>query len=193
MPTRVRGGPGLLRFGPFCQRCGGRGRITPKSCPHCQGQGYTWGTSRYHLRIPPGTVDGTRLCLTGAGGQGFQNGPPGNLEVLIHVEPHYFFTRVGNDLHCRLQVSFAQAALGGPVSVPTLDGCRLLNLPRGTQSGKVFRLPGGGAPGGPRHLPGDQLVEVVVTPPGNLSPGQRAILEELASLEQEQASGAGYE
>ncbi|MDD2903002.1 MAG: J domain-containing protein [Syntrophales bacterium] len=187
------GGPGMLRFGPFCQRCRGRGRITTRECPHCHGQGYTWGISHYHLRIPPGTVDGTRLCLTGEGGQGFQNGPPGNLEVRIHVEPHYFFTRVGNDLHCRLQVSFAQAALGGMVNVPTLDGCRPLNLPRGTQSGKVFRLPGGGAPGGPRQAPGDQLVEVVVTTPGNLSPGQKAILEELASLERERVSGTGYE
>ncbi|MFZ5452792.1 MAG: DnaJ C-terminal domain-containing protein [Thermodesulfobacteriota bacterium] len=187
------GGPGMLRFGPLCKRCRGRGRITPRACPHCHGQGYVWEINHYHLRIPPGTVDGTRLCLTGAGGQGFQNGPPGNLEVRIHVEPHYFFTRVGNDLHCRLQVSFAQAALGGLVNVPTLDGCRPLNLPRGTQSGKVFRLPGGGAPGGPRHSPGDQIVEVVVTTPGNLSPGQKAILEEFASLEREQMSGAGYE
>ena len=187
------GGPGMLRFGPLCKRCRGRGRITTRDCPHCQGQGYTWGISHYHLRIPPGTVDGTRLCLAGAGGQGFQNGPPGNLEVRIHVEPHYFFTRVGNDLHCRLQVSFAQAALGGLVNVPTLEGCRPLNLPRGTQSGKVFRLPGGGAPGGPRRARGDQLVEVVVTTPGNLSPGQKAILEEFASLEQEQMSGGGYE
>ena len=184
-----QGGPGLLRFGPLCERCQGRGKITTQACPHCQGQGYFWGTSSYHLEIPPGTVDGARLRLAGEGGQGFRNGPPGNLEVIIHVEPHCFFTRVGNDLYCRVPVSFAQAALGGLVSVPTLNGSRPLKLPRGTQSGKRFRLPGGGAPGGSEQPPGDQIIEVVVTTPGNLTPGQRAILEELASLEREQLSG----
>jgi len=185
-----KGGPGLLRFGPFCERCRGHGRIPTQVCPHCRGQGHLWKNCRYHLRIPPGTVNGARLRITGEGGQGFQNGPPGNLEVIIHVEPHFFFTRVGNDLYCQFPVSFAQAALGGMVSVPTLDGCRPLDLPRGTQSGKVFRFSGGGAPGGPSQPRGDQIVEVVVTTPGNLSPGQKAILEEFASLEQEQLSGA---
>jgi molecular chaperone DnaJ len=185
-----KGGPGLLRFGPLCERCQGRGKISTQACSHCQGQGYRWGTARYHLQIPPGTGDGDRLRLTGKGGQGFQNGPPGNLEVIIHVEPHCFFTRVGNDLHCRFPVSFAQAALGGMVSIPTLDGYHDLHLPRGTQSGKVFRLAGGGAPGGPQQPPGDQIVEVVVTTPSNLTPGQKAILEEFANLEREQLSGA---
>jgi len=185
-----QGGPGLLRFGPFCRRCRGRGQISPQVCPHCHGQGYLWETTSYHLRIPPGTVDGARLRLAGEGGQGFQNGPPGNLEIIIHVEPHFFFNRVGNDVHCRFHVSFAQAALGGMVHVPTLDGFRSLALPRGTQSGKVFRFPGGGAPGGPHEPPGDQIVEVVVTTPANLSPGQKAILKEFASLEREQLSGA---
>jgi molecular chaperone DnaJ len=185
-----QGGPGLLRFGPFCERCRGRGKITTLACPHCQGQGHLWENSHYHLQIPPGTVNGSRFRLAGEGGQGFQNGPPGNLEVIIHVEPHSFFSRIGNDLHCRFPISFAQAALGGMVDVPTLDGCRALNLPRGTQSGKIFRFPGGGAPAGPHQPPGDQIVEVVVTTPGNLSPGQKAILEEFASLEQEQLTGA---
>jgi len=185
-----KGGPGLLRFGPLCQRCQGHGRTTAQACPHCHGQGHFWETHHYHLRIPPGIEDGARLCLAGEGGPGFRNGPPGNLEIIIHVEPHLFFTRVGNDLHCRLQVSFAQAALGGRVRVPTLDGSRDLNLPRGTQSGKVFRFPGGGAPGGPQQHPGDQIVEVVVITPSDLSPGQKAILEEFASLDQQQLTGA---
>ncbi|RJR41362.1 MAG: J domain-containing protein [Deltaproteobacteria bacterium] len=185
-----KGGPGLLRFGPLCGRCQGRGKTATQACPHCQGEGYLWLNTRYHLRIPPGIVDGSRLQLAGGGGQGFQNGPPGNLEVIIHVEPHFFFSRKGNDIHCRLPVSFAQAALGGKVSVPSLDGYRTLNLPRGTQSGKVFRLPGGGVPGGLQQPAGDQIVEVVVTTPAALSPGQRAILEEFADLEREQLTGA---
>lgn len=183
------GGPGMLRFGPSCKSCRGSGRVKTQACPHCQGQGYLWEKIRYHLRIPPGTVDGARLRLTGEGGQGFRNGPPGNLEVIIHVEPHCFFTRVGNDLHCRFPVSFAQAALGVMVNIPTVDGCRSLKLPRGTHNGRLFRFPGGGVPGGPQQPPGDQIVEVVVTTPGNLSPGQKEILQEFASLERERLSG----
>ena len=185
-----QGGPGLLRFGPRCQRCQGRGRIVARACSYCGGQGQLWETRCFHLRIPPGIEDGARLRIAGEGGRGFQNGPPGNLQVIIHVEPHVFFTRAGNDLYCQFPVSFARAALGGTVRVPTLDGCRDLDLPRGTQTGKVFRIPGGGAPGGPQRPPGDQIVEVVVTTPGNLSPGQKKILEELAHLERQQMSGA---
>jgi molecular chaperone DnaJ len=185
-----KGGPGLLRFGPLCGRCQGHGKTASQVCPHCGGEGHVWEIRRYRLRIPPGIEDGARMRLTGEGGPGFHNGPPGNLEVIIHVEPHLFFTRMGNDLHCRFHVSFAQAALGGMVQVPTLDGCRDLDLPRGTQSGKVFRFPGAGAPGGPHQPPGDQVVEVVVTTPGALSPGQKAILEEFASLERQQLTGA---
>jgi molecular chaperone DnaJ len=185
-----KGGPGLLRFGPLCRRCQGHGKTTSQACPHCGGKGHVRETRQYRLRIPPGIEDGARMRLAGEGGPGFHNGPPGNLEVIIHVEPHLFFNRVGNDLYCRFHVSFAQAALGGMVRVPTLEGCWELDLPRGTQSGKVFRIPGAGAPGGPHQRPGDQVVEVVVTTPAALSPGQKAILEEFASLEMEQLTGA---
>ncbi|MBM4274571.1 MAG: molecular chaperone DnaJ [Deltaproteobacteria bacterium] len=180
---RMLGGPGLLRFGPICEGCRGRGKIAVQVCFHCHGQG-SWGeTRRYHLSIPPGTRDGARLRIVGEGGAGFQNGPPGNLEVVIHVEPHHFFSRVGNDLHCRVQVSFAQAALGGPVRVPTLDGFSIFNLPRGTQNRQVFRFPGAGAPGG------DQVMEVVVVTPESLNPRQTEILQEMLSLEQESLMG----
>lgn len=184
-----QGGPGLLRFGPRCRRCQGRGQIIDLACPHCGGLGQLWATRGYHLRIPPGAEDGMRFNIHGEGGQGFQEGPPGNLHVIIHVEPHAFFTRKGNDLYCQFPVSFARAALGGTVSVPTLDGCRNLALPRGTQTGKVFRIPGGGASGGPQQPPGDQIVEVVVTTPGNLSLSQKKILEEFAYLERQHVSG----
>jgi molecular chaperone DnaJ len=184
-----QGGPGLLRFGPRCRSCQGRGKINAQACPHCGGLGQNWQTCSYHLLIPPGTEDGARLNIKGEGGLGFQNGPPGNLNVIIHVEPHAFFTRRGNDLYCQFPVSFARAALGGAIKVPTLDGWRRLTLPRGTQTGKLFRLPGGGAAPGPQQPAGDQIVEVVVTTPGNLSPGQKRILEEFALLERQQASG----
>ena len=106
---RRYGGPGLLRFGPVCQRCRGRGKIIAENCAHCQGQGSTPGKREYRLHIPPGTADGARLRLDGEGGEGFDNGPPGNLEVVIHVAPDEFFTRRGNDIYCQVKVSFAEA------------------------------------------------------------------------------------
>jgi molecular chaperone DnaJ len=186
-------GPGLLRFGPLCERCRGRGKVIARVCPHCDGEGYLQKVRQYHLKIPPGTEDGTRLRLPGEGGAGFRNGPPGDLEVVISVAPHAFFTRVGNDLYCEVEVSFAQAALGGPILIPTLEAHQTLNLPRGTQSGQVFRFLGAGAPGGPQRPRGDQVVKVVVTTPEDLRPGQKEILEELARLERDQRTVAVHE
>ncbi len=118
------GGPGLLRFGPICDHCQGRGQIAVHPCRHCAGQGRRRVTRQYRLHIPPGIEDGTRFRIHGEGGEGFLNGPPGNLEVVIHVEPHRAFTRVGNDLYCQIKVSFALAALGGWIRIPTLEGDR---------------------------------------------------------------------
>jgi molecular chaperone DnaJ len=183
-------GPGLLRFGPLCQRCGGQGKIVSQACPGCAGHGYLRQMRHYRVHIPPGTNNGTRLRLHGEGGEGFLNGPPGNLQVVISVEPDSFFTRVGDDLYCRVEVSFAQAALGGMIDVPTLEDHLTLNLPRGTQSGRIFRFPGAGVPGGLRQPRGDQVVEVVVATPEHLQPGQQEILAELARLEQEERPAA---
>jgi molecular chaperone DnaJ len=176
---RLLGGPGMLRFGPVCEACRGRGEIAVQACSRCHGKGYWKETRRYRLSIPPGTRDGARLRIAGEGGEGFRNGPPGNLEVVIHVQPHHLFNRVGNDLYCRVEVSFAQAALGGPIQVPTLDGFFSFDLPRGTQNGRIFRFPGAGAPGG------DQVMEVVVTTPHSLNLRQADILWEMLALEPE--------
>lgn len=187
------GGPGLLRFGPVCGRCRGRGKIVTVPCQHCGGLGWRSHKKKYSLRIPPGTRDGARFCIKGEGGEGFQNGSPGNLLVVIHVAPHDFFTRVGNDIHCKIEVSFAEAALGGAIRIPTLDGFRTVKLPQGTQSGWSFRFLGAGAPETPQQPPGDQVNEVIVTTPQNLSSQQRSLLSELDRLEQGQLDRAGHE
>lgn len=187
-------GPGLLsKTGPLCRRCQGLGEVLPPDCPVCQGLGYL--VRHHHVRVivPPGTEDGTRLRFEGQGGDGVFDGPPGNLEVVISVEPHEFFARRGFDLYCRLPVSFAQAALGGAVMVPTLEGERPLYLPRGTQSGHLFRFVGAGLSRGPHRPPGDQIIEVVVTTPENLSPAQRRLLEEFVELEGQSHSPAAHE
>jgi molecular chaperone DnaJ len=184
------GGPGLLRFGPVCERCRGRGKIVAAPCRHCGGSGLLSHHQEYHLRIPPGTQDGARFRIMGEGGQGFQNGPRGNLLVVVHVAPHEFFTRVGNDIHCKVEVSFAEAALGCVIPIPTLEGCQWVNLPQGTQTGWSCRFFGAGAPGTPTQPPGDQVNQVVVTP---LSPHQGLLLRELDRLESGQLDRAGHE
>ncbi len=186
-------GPGMLRLGPVCGSCQGRGLLVEHNCPACQGAGYQNRSQSYHLKIPAGAQDGARLRFVGEGGPSFRHGPPGNLEVVISVEPHAFFTRKGNDLHCKFEIPFAQAALGGTIRVPTLSGFQSVQLPRGTQSGKVIRFPGAGAPAGPSQAPGDQIVEVVVTTPQGLTPGQQEILREFQQLEQKELSFAAHE
>ena len=189
---RAYGGPGLLRFGPRCERCRGRGKICRNGCAPCQGLGYRVKDREYHLRIPPGIEDGARFRLPGEGGAGFRNGPRGDLEVMVYVEPHHVFSRIGNDLHCQVQVSFARAALGGMIRIPAVNGYQNLWLPRGSQSGQVFRFPGAGAPGGADKPSGDQVVKLMVTTPSRLTPRQREILEELARLGQDKLSISSY-
>lgn len=174
-------GPGLFRSGPECRRCRGRGLIAEEPCPVCEGKGHYLQLRHYHLDIPAGTEDGARFRFVGEGGESFPGGgTPGNLEVVISVEPHEFFTRKGRDLHCQVKISFAQAALGGEVQVPTLRGYATLNLPRGTQSGTIFRFTAAGAPGGSQYPPGDQIVEVVVTTPERLGLAPRNLMAGLA-------------
>jgi len=187
------GGPGLLRFGPVCEGCRGRGKIVAVPCQQCGGLGRCSHQKEYHLRIPPGTQDGACFRIKGEGGEGFQNGPRGNLLVVIHVAPHDCFTRVGNDIHCRVEVSFAEAARGCAIRIPTLDGYQWVNLPQGAATGWSCRFVGAGTPGTPTQPPGDQVNEVVVTTAPNLGPQQFSLLRELDCLELGQLDRAGHE
>jgi molecular chaperone DnaJ len=112
---------------------------------------------------------------------------------VLHVAPHDFFTRVGNDIHCKIEVTFAEAALGGRIRIPTLDGFQTVNLPPGTQTGWSFRFPGAGAPGAPQQPAGDQLTEVIVTTPQTFSPWQRSLFGAMDRLELGQLDRAGHE
>lgn len=187
------GGPGLLRFGPVCDRCRGLGKIIAEPCRGCGGRGFYSHKREYRLEIPPGTQDGACFRLKGEGGPGFQNGPPGNLLVMIHVAPHAFFSRVGNDIHCKIEVSVAEAALGGAIRIPTLDGFQTVNLPQGTQSGWTFRFLGAGAPETPQQPRGDQVNEVIVGTLPNRSPQPRLRLGELDRLDWGHLDRAGHE
>jgi molecular chaperone DnaJ len=143
-------------------------------------------TRKLTVKIPAGVDSGQQIRLSGEGESGPKGGPAGNLYVVLEVKPHPFFKREGSDIFFELPISFAQAALGDQVEVPTIDGSEVLTIPAGTQTGKTFRLREKGIP----HLRGmgrgDQYVTVRVRTPTQLSPRERYLFEELAKLEEHQ-------
>jgi molecular chaperone DnaJ len=171
---------GFFRISRPCDACGGAGEIVRERCPECRGSGRTEGQQSIHVRVPAGVDDGTRLRLTGEGEAGVAGGPPGDLYVVVSIKPHALFERDGRDLHCRVPISFPQAALGTEIEVPTLEGKLKLKIPEGTQTGKVFMLRGHGMPSLRTRTRGDQHVHIFVEVPSKLNKRQRELLERYA-------------
>jgi len=173
---------GPFSFSQVCPTCGGRGQIIPTPCPTCSGRGVEVRAREVKVRIPAGVADGQRIRVKGRGGAGANGGPPGDLYVIVHVRGHALFGRSANDLTLRLPVTFAEAALGADVKVPTLDTSVTVRIPPGTPSGKVLRVRGKGvaADGGSRA--GDLLVTVEVQVPMKLSSAQRDAIVALAAV-----------
>ncbi|MFZ5590696.1 MAG: molecular chaperone DnaJ [Bacillota bacterium] len=172
-----------------CDRCRGAGRVLEKPCPTCHGAGRVRRTRSIHVKVPPGVDSGTRLRVAGEGEPGLRGGPRGDLYVFIHVRPHKVFVRDGNDVICEVKISFAQAALGDEIEVPTLEGTAKMKVPEGTQSGTVFRLKGKGIPDVHGYGRGDQHVRVQVVTPTKLSEKQKELLREFARLSGENVPG----
>jgi molecular chaperone DnaJ len=166
-----------------CPVCRGQGQMITRPCPKCQGRGQVQVSKRVSVKIPAGVDNGSRLRLSGEGEPGGFGGPPGDLYVFIHVQPHEFFERRDNDLFCQINISFVQAALGDKITVPTLDGSKTLDIPKGTQPGDVFYFRGEGIPSLRTRKRGDQLIQVMIKTPTNLSKKQEDILREFAKLE----------
>ncbi|HEY7755502.1 MAG TPA: molecular chaperone DnaJ [Actinomycetota bacterium] len=184
------GGAGQIAVnqGPFqmsqtCPRCHGAGRIVESPCPACGGSGSHRRTRSFQVRVPAGVKDGARIRLEHRGEPGPAGGRPGDLFVLVRVRPHAFFGRTGNDLTIDLPVTYAEAALGANVQVPTLNGPVTMKVPGGTPNGKTFRLKGKGAP--KRGGNGDLLVTVHVEVPRKLSKAEKELLKQLGEIEQE--------
>lgn len=171
---------GPFSFAQPCGTCGGRGSIIENPCTTCSGSGRVVKPRQLTVRIPAGVRDGAVIRAAGRGGPGRDGGPPGDVLVTVHVEPHPIFGRKGDDVTLEVPVTFSEAALGTKLAVPTpRDGRRTIKVPAGTGSGRTFRLRGEGAPkknGGT----GDLLVKTRVEVPTSLSRAQRKLLEELA-------------
>jgi molecular chaperone DnaJ len=180
---------GFFRVNRPCDACGGAGEVVTNPCKECRGAGRVEGQQTIQLKVPPGVEDGSRLRVAGEGEAGIAGGPPGDLYVVMALQPHPLFEREGTDLHVEVPIPFVQAALGAEIEVPTLDGKVQLQIPEGTQSGRVLRLRGKGVPPlQPRLDPaqvkkmrGDLYVRVFVEVPTKLNARQRELLEEFAA------------
>ena len=162
-----------------CPTCKGQGRQITKPCADCGGAGSVQTTSTLKVSVPKGAEEGMRLRIRGAGEAGPNGGPPGDLYIVIHIEDHPVFDRDGKDLWVEAPVTFAQAALGAEVDVPTLNGTARVTVPAGTQTGTVLRLKGKGMPDLRGYGNGDQFVKVTVVTPSKLTAEQRAMLKKL--------------
>ncbi len=164
-----------------CTTCRGSGRIVKDPCKTCRGVGLAAQERTIEITIPPGVENGATRLVERGGNYPRPEKQAGDLELVIRVAPHEFFRRVGDDVVCSLPISFPQAALGGELEVPTLDGRGKLRIPAGTQPGTVLRVKGKGIPRRMMAGRGDQLVEVVVSVPRELTAEQRRLLEEFAA------------
>jgi molecular chaperone DnaJ len=170
---------GLFSFSQTCRVCRGEGIVIENPCDTCRGSGVVTRDREVKVRIPPGVDDGQRIRLKGRGGPGRNGGPHGDLYVTARVQPHPFFGRKGDNLTLKVPVTFAEAALGADIDVPTLDeGPVKVRIPPGTPSGRTLRVKGRGVVT-PKHA-GDLLVTVDVAVPSTLSAAERKAVEELA-------------
>jgi len=176
---------GLFAFSQPCPRCQGNGSIVEKPCKHCRGVGRERATKRYAVKIPAGARSGTRVRLKGKGEGGRNGGPAGDLYVVVDVAPSPLFERRGADLVLDVPVTYAEAALGASVQIPTPDGSIALKVPAGTESGKLLRVKGRGAPHLKGNGRGDLLARVKVTIPKKLTKAEREALEEYRKVSRE--------
>jgi molecular chaperone DnaJ len=172
-------------FGQFiqsavCSQCRGEGSIITDPCPDCKGSGFQKQKRRIAVKVPAGVDNGNGIKLRGEGDAGSRGGSPGNLYVMITVAEHDFFVRDGDNVIYDLPVSFAEAALGAEIDVPTLYGDTRLKIPAGSQTDKVFRLKDKGIAHVNSHGRGDQLVRLRVVTPDSLNKEQRKLFEELS-------------
>ena len=180
---QVRYQQGFFSVSRTCSTCRGSGKVIKDVCHGCRGEGRVERDKLLEIKIPAGVDNGSRLRITGEGEAGELGAPRGDLYVIVHIKEHKRFERRDANLYCTIPVSFAQAALGAEVSVPTLEGEQKLRITEGTQSNSVFRLKGKGMPVLGGRGRGDLYVEVNLVTPTNLSREQRRLLEEFASLE----------
>jgi molecular chaperone DnaJ len=177
----VAQGQGVFSFSRPCPKCGGSGTVIENPCPTCRGKGQVVRSKAVTVQIPPGVTDGGKIRFKGKGESGIGGGPAGDLYVITRIKPHPYFTRDGADVVLELPVTVAEAALGAQLEVPTPSGRIKLKVAPGTQDGKVYKLPGKGAPRLKGTGTGDMKVRVKLVVPQELSAEQKELLKRFAS------------
>ena len=173
---------GFFTVARTCGQCRGSGSIIANPCAECRGAGRVQQDRKLTVKVPRGIATGQRLRISGEGESGPGGGPAGDLYVVLHVQEHAFFQRDGNDLHCEIPLGFPTLALGGEITIPTLDGDEAFSIPEATQTGSTFRLRGRGMPDVSGRGKGDLLVTVTGTTPKKLTREQKKLMEQLAAL-----------
>ncbi len=176
---QVRVQQGFFSVQQTCPRCKGSGKYIADPCRTCDGVGRVKENKTLEVNIPAGIDDSMRIRVAGNGEPGINGGPAGDLYVEIRIKEHPVFKRDGDDLHCEVPIQFTTAALGGKINVPTLDGKVEMDVPDGTQTGKVFRLRGKGIKGVRSSYPGDLYCHLTVETPVRLNERQKELLREL--------------
>ena len=166
-----------------CHYCQGTGKIIKERCTTCSGKGQVKKQTKIKISIPAGIDEGQQIRVSGKGNPGINGGPPGDLFVVIHIKRHEFFEREGDNIFLDLPITFAQAALGDEIEVPTVHGNVTFKIPAGTQTGKTFRLKGKGSPNVRGFGKGDQHVKMVVVTPTKLTNRQKEILKEFNEID----------
>jgi molecular chaperone DnaJ len=181
---QVRMQQGFFSIQQTCPKCHGSGTFVSDPCATCHGAGRVKKQKTLSVKIPAGVDNGDRIRLSGEGEPGVNGGPPGDLYVQMQVKPHPVFQRDHDDLHCEMPISFATAALGGNIEIPTLGGSAKIHIPPESQSGRIFRLRGKGIRGVRSREQGDLLCHVVVETPVKLTERQRELLREFEAISQ---------
>jgi len=181
---QVRIVQGFFSLTTTCDVCRGEGKIIDNPCPECHGDGRVGKKANIKITIPKGIDTGMELIVRGEGEAGPNGGPHGDLLIQIILEEHPFFKRRHDDIYCKVPISFAQAALGDEMEIPTLHGTDKLKIPAGTQTHHIFRIKGKGMPRNETAF-GDQMVQVIVKTPKKLSADQKKLLREFAELSDE--------
>ena len=179
---QVRIQQGFFSIQQTCPKCHGSGKTISDPCKSCDGAGRVKRHKTLSIKIPSGVDEGDRIRLSGEGEPGVNGGPSGDLYVQMTLKAHSVFQREADDLHCEMPISFATAAIGGTVEIPTLDGAAEIKVPGETQSGRTFRLRGKGIKGVRSSHPGDLYCHVVIETPVNLTSRQKELLREFEEI-----------
>lgn len=177
-----KAGRGPFSFSQACSRCNGSGSWNPNPCKKCSGAGVIPKTEKIGIKIPQGVDTGSKVRVAGKGESGKYGGPPGDLYIITKVRTHHVFERKGDNIYSVIPITVTEAALGGQITVPTVDGSVTMKIPEGTQSGQVFRLAKKGVPKLKENGRGDQFVEVKIVVPKNLDERSKQLLRDFERL-----------